>query len=44
MTYTDEAATYNGLARSLEAVKHSAREYVDGQMDTNGIESFWALL
>ncbi len=25
-------------------VNHSAKQYVDGQAHTNGIESFWALL
>ena len=44
IVYTDEAAAYNGLPRFHEAVKHSAKEYVNGQAHTNGIESFWALL
>ena len=44
MVYTDEAATSNGLPRSYEVAKRNSREYVHGQMDTNGIESFWALL
>ncbi len=42
--YTDEAAAYHGLARSHEAVRHSAREYVHGMAHTNGIESHWAML
>ena len=42
--YTDEAAAYNGLNRSHETVKHSAREYVHGMAHTNGIESHWAML
>ena len=25
------------------SVKHRVREYVDGEADTNGIESFWAM-
>lgn len=41
--YTDEHAGYRGL-RNHEAVRHSAKEYVDGEVHTNGIESFWALL
>lgn len=41
--YTDEHAGYRGL-RNHEAVYHSAKEYVDGEVHTNGIESFWALL
>ena len=43
--YTDEAAAYRG-ARNVEhkAVNHSAHEYVRGDVHTNGIESFWALL
>ena len=43
MVHTDEAATSNGLPRSYAVVKRNSREYVHGQMDTNGIESFWAL-
>ena len=42
--YTDEAASYHGLDRPHEAVKHSAREYVHGMAHTNGIESHWAML
>ena len=42
--YTDEAAAYNGLNRPHEAVKHSAKEYVNGMAHTNGIESHWAML
>lgn len=41
--YTDEHAGYHGL-RNHAAVHHSAKEYVDGEVHTNGIESFWALL
>ncbi len=42
--YTDEGTAYHGLARSHEAVSHSAREYVHGMAHTNGIESHWASL
>ena len=42
--YTDEARAYQGIDRPHAAVKHGAREYVDGQAHTNGIESFWAML
>ncbi len=41
--YTDEHAGYDRLPNH-ESVKHSARQYVDGMANTNGIESFWALL
>ena len=27
-----------------DSVNHSVSEYVDGQVHTNGIESFWAML
>lgn len=27
-----------------KTVKHSLGEYVDGQMHTNGMESFWSML
>lgn len=43
--YTDEAIAYRGLGRSHahEAIDHS-REYVVGNVHTNGMENFWALL
>ena len=41
--FTDELASYNGLA-NREAVRHSVGEYVVGDVHTNGIESFWAVL
>ena len=43
--YTDEARAYEGLARTHvhEAIDHS-REYVMGNVHTNGMENFWALL
>lgn len=42
--YTDEAAAYEGMDRKHEAVKHSVKEYVRGQVHTNGVESFWSML
>ena len=44
--YTDEHGGYNGLTRRHKRgiVIHSARQYVDGDVHTNGIESFWAPL
>ena len=45
--YSDQHRGYLGLRKSgyvLESVNHSAKQYVDGQAHTNGIESFWALL
>lgn len=44
VVYTDEHGSYTGLPRPHQAVKHSAKEYVDGMAHTNGIESFWANL
>ncbi len=44
VVYTDEHRSYQGLPRPHWSVKHSAKEYVDGQAHTNGIESFWANL
>lgn len=43
--YTDEARAYEGLARTHvhAAIDHS-REYVVGNVHTNGLENFWALL
>ena len=42
--YTDEAKAYQGLPREHKTVKHSVGEYVNEQVHTNGIESFWAML
>ncbi len=41
--YTDDHGGYHGLPNH-KAVRHSVREYVNGQAHTNGIESFWAVL
>lgn len=44
--YTDDHKGYNGLHSRFhhQSVRHSIRQYVDGQAHTNGIESFWAML
>ena len=47
--YTDDAAAYGGLVTMFnqyqhDTVKHSAGEYVRGDVHTNGIESVWAVL
>ena len=42
--YTDDAAAYEGMPFHHESVKHSVSEYVDGQIHTNGMESFWSML
>ena len=42
--YTDDARAYIGLPFRHEAVKHSVKEYVRGQVHTNGVESFWSML
>ena len=41
--YTDSASAYQGLP-SHKTVAHSAGQYVDGQIHTNGVESFWSML
>ncbi len=41
--YTDNATAYTHLPNHA-SVKHSVREYVQGSIHTNGIESFWATL
>ena len=41
--YTDEHRAYAGVPNH-KTVKHSAKEYVDGPVHTNGIESFWSML
>ena len=42
--YTDRAAGYKELPFPHEAVNHGVKEYVRGQIHTNGIESFWSML
>jgi len=42
--YTDESASYMGIEKHFvhEVVQH-AKEYVRGQVTTNGLENFWSL-
>lgn len=42
--YTDEASAYEGMPFEHGAVKHSVKEFVRGQIHTNGMESFWSML
>ena len=44
--YTDEHRGYIGLDQSYthKTVNHSAKEFVNGEVYTNSIESFWSLL
>ena len=44
--FTDEALAYKkiGMPFFHVAVKHSAKEYVNGMAHTNGIESVWSML
>lgn len=43
--YTDDHRSYIGIRNyKHRSVNHSIGEYVRGQVHTNGIESFWALL
>ncbi len=41
--YTDNAPAYDSLP-NRESVNHSIREFVKGEIHTNGIESFWSML
>ncbi len=41
--YTDEAKAYQSLPYRHDSVKHSASEYVKGDVHTNGMESFWSM-
>ena len=43
LVYTDEALAYASLPNH-KSVNHSLREYVRGEVHTNGIESFWSML
>lgn len=42
--YTDESRAYSGIPFRHHRVCHATREYVRGDVHTNGIESFWAVL
>ena len=42
--YTDDYAVYRGMPFDHEAVRHVDGEYVRGDVHTQGIESFWAML
>ena len=42
--YTDELRTYRGMPFTHRTVNHAARQYTDGDVWTNGIESVWATL
>ena len=42
--YTDENPSYKGAVADHEWVNHSAKQYVDGMVHVNGMESFWATL
>lgn len=44
LVYADDNPSYNGVRRRLETVAHSRGEYVRGDVSTNSIESFWALV
>jgi len=46
IVYTDEWKSYKPLSKyySHSIVNHSANEFVKGEVHTNNIESFWALL
>ena len=41
--YTDEHGAYRGLPFKHEAVRHSAGEYVRGDVHTQGIEALWSM-
>lgn len=41
--YTDDFLAYRRLPLPHGTVKHSAGQYVSGDIHTNGIESFWSL-
>lgn len=41
--YTDEHSGYDWV-QNRSVVRHSVGQYVNGQVHTNGIESFWAML
>ena len=44
MVFTDESSAYFGLPRMRLTVNHRLGEYVVGNVTTNSIESFWAII
>ena len=42
--YTDDARAYEALPYDHAVIKHSLKEYVKGDVHTNGIESLWSML
>lgn len=44
MLYTDEASAYIGIRWRHETVTHSRWEWARGEVSTNGLESFWAMI
>ncbi len=42
--YTDEHKGYSGMEFKHDKVNHSEKVYVKGDVHTNGIESFWAII
>ena len=42
--YTDGHGSYEGMKFDHDTVKHSLKEYVRGDVHTNGIESLWSML
>ena len=42
VVYTDEHAAYSKAPRHHYTIRHGVKEYVNGRIHTNGIESFWA--
>ena len=42
--FTDDATAYRSLPFRHGSVRHSVKEYVRGQIHTNGVESFWSML
>ena len=42
--YSDEWASYQGINRHHQVVRHSAKEYVYEMAHTNGMESHWAMM
>ena len=41
--FTDEHGAYRGMPYEHGTVAHGRGEYVDGEIHTNGIESFWSM-
>ena len=42
--YTDEYVGYNRIPRTHKVIRHTAKEFVRGDVHTNGVESWFSMI